>query len=225
MNDLHKKAFGGLLNLLVCVAMLIFVPAWTLNYWQGWIFLVSFFVPSLAITLYLMKTDPRLLDRRVHAGAFSEKERSQKIIQACAGLAFVAIVALPALDHRFAWSHVSASLVVVGDALVLFGFLIIFQVFHVNTFASGVIEVAKMQTVVWTGPYSVVRHPMYAGALIMLAGVPIALGSWWGLLMFVPMALVIVWRLLDEEKFLARNLAGYSEYRDKVKYRLVPSVW
>jgi protein-S-isoprenylcysteine O-methyltransferase Ste14 len=225
MSELNWKAFGGLLNLLVCVGLAIFLPAWTLKYWQGWVFLGAFFLPVLAITLYLMKKDPSLLEKRVHAGVFAEKEKSQKIIQAIAGLAFIATIALPAFDRRFSWSAVPVYCELSGDALVLFGFLVVFLVFRVNTFASGAIEVASGQKVISTGPYAVVRHPMYAGALVMLFGVPVALGSWWGLLTLIPMTIVLIWRLVDEERFLASNLPGYSEYRDRVRYRLAPLVW
>jgi len=225
MKDLHKKAIAGLVNLFVVMAAALFLSAWTLSYWQGWIFLGAFFVPSLSITLYLMRNDPGLLERRVHAGAASEKEKKQKVIQAFAGLAFIAVLALPGIDHRFGWSAVPVYFVIAGDVLVVLGFLVIFRVFKVNTFTSGVIEVVAEQKVISTGPYAVVRHPMYSGALVMLLGVPLALGSWWGLLTFIPMTIVIVVRLMDEERFLARNLTGYPEYRDRVRYRLAPFVW
>jgi len=135
------------------------------------------------------------------------------------------VIEFPAIDHRFAWSTVPPYVSFAGDGLVALGLLIIFLVFKENTFTSAVIEVDAEQTVIATGPYRLVRHPMYAGALVMLLGVPLALGSRWGLLTIIPIALVIVWRLLDEEKFLARNLPGYSEYRSKVKARLVPFIW
>jgi len=225
MKELNKKALGGLLRLFVTIAALLFLPVWTLRYWQAWVFLCAFFAPILGITLYLIERDPELLERRVDAGPGAEKERTQKIIQALAAIAFIAVILLPAFDHRFGWSRAPAYVCAAGDLLVLLGLLVIFFVFKENTYASGAIEVDPGQKVISTGPYGRVRHPMYAGALVMLLGVPLALGSWWGLLAVVPIALVIVWRLLDEERFLARNLPGYSEYRNKVKYRLVPLVW
>jgi protein-S-isoprenylcysteine O-methyltransferase Ste14 len=225
MSGLNWKAFGGLLNLLVCVGLLIFLPVWTLRYWQGWAFIGVFFGSALAITLYLMRNDPGLLERRVKAGAAAEKRTSQKIIQAFAAVAFIGTIALPAFDHRFGWSFVPPYAVLVGDALVMLGFLIVFRVFKENSFTSGTIEVAAEQKVISTGPYAVVRHPMYAGALILLCGVPIALGSWWGLLILIPMTVVLIWRLVDEERFLADNLVGYSEYRNRVRYRLAPLIW
>jgi protein-S-isoprenylcysteine O-methyltransferase Ste14 len=205
--------------------VLLFLPAWTLDYWQAWVFLAVFFVPVLAITLYFMQKDPKLLERRTTRGPVSEKEKSQKIIQSLASIAFIAVIVFPAIDHRRAWSMVPPYGVAAGDLLVALGLLGVFFVFKENTFTSAIIEVAAEQKVISTGPYALVRHPMYTGALIMLLGVPLALGSWWGLFTIIPMTLVIVWRLLDEERFLARNLSGYSEYMNKVKYRLLPSLW
>ena len=201
--------------LMACVAVLVFLPAGTLDYWQAWIFLGAFFAPVLVITIYLMKNDPGLLERRMTAGPLDEKETSQKVIQFLATIAFIAVMLVPALDHRFAWSAVPPYVVAVGDILVVLGFYFVFLVFKENTFTSALIELSTNQKVITTGPYALIRHPMYMGALIMLVGVPLALGSWWGLLTVVPMTLVIVWRLLGEEKFLVKNLAGYSEYQTR----------
>jgi protein-S-isoprenylcysteine O-methyltransferase Ste14 len=225
MTNLNKKAFAGLLNLFVVMAASIFLPAWTLHYWQAWLFLAVFFAPSLAITLFLMKRDPKLLERRVHSGAAAEKEKSQKVIQTFGGIVYISILVLPACDHRFAWSAVPAPWVIAGDAWVILGMLAVFMVFKQNTFTSGIIEVAPGQEVISTGPYALVRHPMYAGALVLVLGVPLALGSWWGLLTIIPMTAILIWRLLEEERFLARNLAGYSDYQAKVRYRLAPLIW
>ncbi|MGH7924656.1 MAG: methyltransferase family protein, partial [Candidatus Binatus sp.] len=222
---LSIKAFAGLLQLFVVMAAIIFLPAWTFDYWQAWVFLVVFFVPPLAITIYLMKNDPRLLERRTTAGPGAEQKKSQNIIQALAALAFIAIFIISALDHRFAWSTVPVYVTALGDVLVIFGFYIVFLVFKENTFASGTIEVIAEQRVITSGPYARVRHPMYIGALVMLMGVPLALGSWWGLTALIPMTVVLVFRLVDEEKFLAKNLAGYTEYQGKVRYHLLPLIW
>src|SRR6266436_5697992 len=181
MNTLNRKAFGGLLIVLLVLAALLFIPAWTLDYWQAWAFLVIHSTSSLAITLYLMKKDRKLLERRMNGGPTAEKEPVQK--------------------------------------------LVMFFVFKQNTFTSAIIELAPDQTVISTGPYALVRHPMYAGGLVMLLGIPIALGSWWGLLVIAAMTPALIWRLFDEEKFLARNLPGYGEYQKKVRYRLIPQVW
>lgn len=225
MKNLNIKAFGGLLFLLIVIAMSLFLPAWTLDYWQAWGFLAVFGVSVFAITLYLMKKDQKLLERRVNGGPSAEKEKLQQIIQSLAGIAFIAIFVLSALDHRFGWSVVSMYLVVAGDILVALGLLFVFFVFKENTFTSATIEVDTDQKVISTGPYALVRHPMYIGAFVMLVGVPISLGSWWGLLAVIPVILVIIWRLFGEEKFLTKNLSGYSEYLKKVRYRLVPFIW
>lgn len=225
MKNVKARAFGGLLFLVISLAAALFVTAWTLDYWQAWVFIAVFSGSALAITLYLMKNDPKLLERRVTAGPGAEKEQIQNVIQILAQIAFLAAIVLPALDHRFGWSSVPASFVAAGDLLILLGFLIVFLVFRENTFASGTIEVAAEQSVIATGPYALVRHPMYSGALVMLLGVPLALGSWWGLLAFILMVLVIVLRVLGEEDFLSKNLPGYSQYRENVKYRVVPFIW
>jgi protein-S-isoprenylcysteine O-methyltransferase Ste14 len=225
MKGLYKKTFSGFLFLIITLAASLFLPAWTLDYREAWIFLGVFFFPVLAITIYLIKRDPKLLARRVNAGPGAEKERSQKIIQFLASIAFIMIFILSALDHRFKWSIVPVYGVVAGDLLVALGLLLVFFVFKENSFASATIEVGTDQALVSTGPYSWIRHPMYLGAFVMLIGVPLALGSCWGLLTVIPIILVIVWRLLDEEIFLEKNLPGYLAYRAKVKYRLLPFIW
>jgi protein-S-isoprenylcysteine O-methyltransferase Ste14 len=225
MNIRNVRAFGGLLFLLLVMAALLFIPAWTLDYWQAWTFLAIYFASSLAITLYLMKKDPKLLERRMSGGPSAEKEPTQKIIMFFASLGFIGLIVFPALDHRFAWSQMPPYVAMAGDVLVVLGWLAIFVVFKENTFTSATIEVAPDQKVISTGPYAIIRHPMYAGALVMLLGIPIALGSWWGLVVIVAMMPALIWRLFDEEKFLARKLPGYLEYQKQVRYRLIPLVW
>ena len=225
MSALNFKAFGGLLLLFLAMAALLFIPAWTFNYWQAWVLLAVYFASSLAITLYLVKKDPKLLERRMRGGPAAEKMPAQKIIMSFASLGFICLVIFPALDHRFAWSHMPPHMALAGDVLVVLGWLAIFFVFKENTFTSATIELAPDQRVISTGPYALVRHPMYAGALVMLLGIPIALGSWWGLLVIVMMMPALVWRLFDEEKFLARNLPGYVKYQREVRHRLIPQVW
>ncbi len=224
MDTLNRKAFRGFLFLLLVMAALLFIPAGTLDYWQAWTFLAVYFASSLAITFYLMKNDPKLLERRMSAGPTAEKEATQKIIMFFASLGFIGLIIFPALDHRLAWSHMPPYAALAGDVLVVLGWLAIFFVFKENTFTSATIELAPDQKVISTGPYAFVRHPMYAGGIVMLLGVPIALGSWWGLLVIVAMMPALIWRLIDEEKFLARNLPGYVEYQKKVPYRLIPLI-
>jgi protein-S-isoprenylcysteine O-methyltransferase Ste14 len=225
MTELNIRALGGLVCVLLVMAALLFIPAWTLDYWQAWAFLVVFGVSALTITLYLMRKDPKLLERRVQAGPTAEKERSQKIIQSLTSIGFMAMLVVPALDHRFHWSEMSLYATVVGDVLVAIGFLLIFFVYKENTFASATIELAPEQKVISTGLYALVRHPMYMGGLFLFVGMSVSLGSWWGLFVFLLIMPALVWRLFEEEKFLARKLPGYVEYQNKVRYRLVPFIW
>jgi protein-S-isoprenylcysteine O-methyltransferase Ste14 len=222
MNALAKKTVRGFAGLLGSLALLLFVPAGTLDFWEAWVYLLVFVASTGLITLYLWRRDPKLLERRVNAGPGAEKEPAQKRIQLFASLAFIGLFLLSSLDHRFSWSEVPLWAVWAGDVFVALGFLIVFLVFKENAFTAATIEVAPEQTAISTGPYAIVRHPMYAGALVMLFGTPLALGSWWGLLMFGAMTCIIVLRLLDEEEFLSKHLSGYEQYRRRVRYRLVP---
>jgi protein-S-isoprenylcysteine O-methyltransferase Ste14 len=158
-------------------------------------------------------------------GPTAEKEKPQKIIMLFASIGFVALLVVPALGHRFMWSSVPLPMVITGDVLTILGFYIIFLVYKENTFASATIEVVGDQKLISTGPYAVVRHPMYAGGLLYLLGTPLALGSYWGLLALGAMMPFLIWRLFDEERFLVKNLPGYAEYEKKVRHRLVPFVW
>jgi protein-S-isoprenylcysteine O-methyltransferase Ste14 len=225
MNPLAIRAFTALLVLILVMATLLFIPAGTLDYWQAWTFLIVYFSVSVAITLYLVKYDQKLLQRRMSGGPSAEKETTQKIVMSIVSVGFIGLLIVPALDHRFEWSHMPALAALAGEGLMLLGWLAIFFVFKENTFTSATIELAPEQKVISTGPYALVRHPMYAGGLVMLFGMPIALGSWWGLIVFVAMIPALIWRLIDEENFLARNLPGYVEYRNKVRYRLAPRIW
>jgi protein-S-isoprenylcysteine O-methyltransferase Ste14 len=223
--DVNKKALSGLFGFVLTIALCVLLPAWTFDYWQAWVLISVLFVSLLGITLYLMKNDQRLLERRLDAGPSAETQKSQKIGQLIGAIAFVATFVVPALDHRFGWSSVPAPVVISGEVLIIVGLLIVFLVFKENTFTSATIEIAAEQRVVSSGLYSTVRHPMYVGALIMIFGIPPALGSWWGTATIVPMTLVIVRRVRDEEELLTRDLTGYREYRDQVRYRLLPFVW
>jgi protein-S-isoprenylcysteine O-methyltransferase Ste14 len=225
VTSLIVQAFAGLAFLIAVLAAALFAPPWTFDFWQAWLFLAVFATAVTAITIDLAVRDPALLARRVKAGPIAEPSRRQKLIQAVASLSFVAIFLISALDHRGGWSRVPAAAVVAGDVLVAAGLAIVFLVFRANTFTSAVIEVEREQALVSTGPYAVIRHPMYAGAFVMLIGAPIALGSWVGLLAVPPLVAVIVWRLLDEEKLLAIELPGYAAYRERVTRRLVPWIW
>jgi protein-S-isoprenylcysteine O-methyltransferase Ste14 len=223
--SLNLKAWLGLMFLALAMGLLLFLPAGTVRWWQAWAYLGVFFGASVLITLYLMKHDPALLRRRLSGGPTAEKEKTQKIIMLFASLGFIASLVEPALDHRFSWSSVPTTVVVAGDALSALCFYITFLVYRENTFTSATIEIAEGQRVISTGPYAVVRHPMYAGGSLLFLGTPLALGSYWGLLAFAATLPALIWRLLDEETFLSRNLPRYTEYCANVRWRLIPGVF
>ncbi len=225
MADLDKKALRGLVQVTISMAALIFIAAGTLDYWQAWLFLAVFFAASLAITLYLMKYDRPLLERRMRGGPSAEKGKTQQIVMALASIGFIALGLVPAFDRRFHWTSTSFIVPLAGNALIALGYLIIYFVFKENSYSSATIEIAPDQVVISTGPYALVRHPMYAGGLLLLAGIPLALGSWLGVLVMIPLLPVLLWRLFDEEAFLTKNLPGYLEYKATVRYRLVPFLW
>jgi len=215
---------SAILGTLALIAI-IFVPAGTLHYWQGWVYVAVFSATSAAFTVYLAIYDPALLRRRMQVGPSHEKEPVQKVVMVFAALACLSLIVLPALDHRFGWSAVPAYISILGNGLVALAFYFFYLVVRVNSYAASNIRVEQDQTVISTGPYAVVRHPMYSGALILLIGTALALGSWWALLL-VPLFLpILIVRILNEEKVLARGLPGYTEYQQKVHFRLMPLVW
>jgi protein-S-isoprenylcysteine O-methyltransferase Ste14 len=225
MSTMSKKAFGGLAILLLVMAALVFGAAGTLRYWQAWTFLAVYFAASLAISFYLIRKDPALLARRMSGGPFAEKEPVQRLIMSGTSLGFIGLLVFPAVDHRLGWSDLPGWAAIAGDVIMLLGWLGIFFVFRENSFASATIESSADQRVISTGPYAWVRHPMYAAALVLLLGIPLALGSIWGVLIVLALVPLLIWRLMDEERFLVDHLPGYREYQGKVRYRLLPSIW
>jgi protein-S-isoprenylcysteine O-methyltransferase Ste14 len=225
MNNLLARSLAGLLFLLFILALCLFLSAGSLAYWQAWVFLAVFGVCVTFVTVYLFRFDQALLTRRVEAGPGAEPDPIQKVIQSVAGLFFLLLFIVPGFDYRFHWSNVPLGVVVFSDVMVALGLFIVFLVFRENSYTSATVQVAAEQKVVSTGPYAIVRHPMYAGALLMLLFVPFALGSWVALPFVVPMFLVIGVRLLAEEKTLTKELPGYSAYCQQVRYHLLPFVW
>ena len=219
------RAWLGLIFLAFVTGLLLFASAGSVRYWQAWLFLAVFFGGSVFHTCYLIKHDPALLERRLKGGPTAEKERSQKIIMLCTTIGFIALTIVPGLDYRFGWSLVPLAVVLFGDVLVAVGFYVIFLVFRENSFTSATIEIAEDQKVISTGPYAIVRHPMYAGGLAYLSGMPLALGSYWGLLALAAMMPFLIWRLFDEETFLSKGLSGYAKYMKEVRWRLVPGIF
>jgi protein-S-isoprenylcysteine O-methyltransferase Ste14 len=225
MTPLNTKAWLSLAGLALVMGLLLFVPAGTVHYWQAWVYLSLFTGASILTTLSLMRHDPALLARRMRGGPTAERQPAQRLIMLCTSIGFIALLVVPALDFRCGWSAVPLGGVVVGDVLVVIGFYGISRVYRENTFTSATIEVAKDQQVIATGPYAIVRHPMYASGALYLLGTPLALGSYWGLVVLGAMLPFLLWRLVDEERFLVQNLPGYTAYQQRVRHRLVPYVW
>jgi protein-S-isoprenylcysteine O-methyltransferase Ste14 len=225
VNTLIIPALRTFLIGAIVLGVLLFLPAGTLDYWQAWIFIVVFLVSTNAIGVYLSIKDPELLERRKKFGPAAERSPAQKIIMTLAILGFVVLLVFSAFDHRFDWSHVPPSVSLAGDALVALGLLIDLIVLRENRYGASTIQTFEGQRVISTGPYALVRHPMYAGVVVMVIGIPLALGSWWGLAFLPLVVLVLIWRILDEEQLLKRDLPGYTEYTHTVQYRLVPHLW
>ena len=209
----------------VALGALLFIPAWTLNYWQAWLFIVVFVASTSAIGIYLALKDPALLARRRQLGPTAEQRPVQRIVISLGILSSLAVLVFSALDHRFGWSPVPPAISVLGASIVALGLFVDLLVFRENTFGASNVQVAEDQTVISTGPYAIVRHPMYLGVLIMVLGTPLALGSWWGLLVIAVTMPVLALRILDEEQLLRSDLPGYAAYTHDVRYRLVPFVW
>jgi protein-S-isoprenylcysteine O-methyltransferase Ste14 len=216
-----KAAAAGLLVL----GLIVFVPAGTLAYWKGWAFAFVFTVSTNIIGIYLARNDPALLERRMKVGPAAETRPVQKVLIALAFAGAIALVIISAFDHRFGWSDVPAWISVLGNALVALGLLIDLLVFRENSYGASTIRKMEGQTVISSGPYALVRHPMYVGALILVIGTPLALGSYWGLLLLLLNVPILVLRILDEEKMLASDLDGYTTYMHRVRYRLMPGLW
>ncbi|HEY1441812.1 MAG TPA: isoprenylcysteine carboxylmethyltransferase family protein [Mycobacterium sp.] len=210
---------------LVVLGLILFVPAGTLDYWQAWVFIAVFTIATIVPSLYLGRTNPAALQRRMHGGPLAEARTVQKFIIIGAFLGLFAMMALSAYDHRVGWSPVPAAVCIIGDVLVVGGLTIGMLVVIQNSYAAATVKVEAGQKLASSGLYLLVRHPMYAANLILMVGIPLALGSYWGLLLLIPGLLVLMFRILDEEKLLNQELAGYSEYTQRVRYRLMPYVW
>jgi protein-S-isoprenylcysteine O-methyltransferase Ste14 len=225
MSNLIAKTILGFLFLMLVLALVLFLSAGSLSFWLAWVYLGVFALCTILITAYLIKYDQKLLAGRVKAGPVAETQKSQQIIQSLASLFFIGLFIVPGLDFRFHWSQVPQVVSLISDGLVALGFIIVFLVFRENSYTSAIIEVSEEQKVISSGPYRIVRHPMYAGAALLLIFTPLALGSWVALPFPLPLILVVAVRLLEEEKFLLQNLTGYTEYRQNVHYRLIPFIW
>ncbi len=221
-DELVKVVVGRYLGALLLLSVLFFLPAGTLAYWEAWVYLAIIFIPMLFVGIYLFKNDLELLARRMR---LHEKEEQQKLIVKLLLLPFLLAFLLPGFDKRFGWSNVPLGIIVMADILVLLGYGIVFLVFRENRYASRVVEVEHGQTVISSGPYAFVRHPMYLGSILLYVFTPLALGSYWAMIPAVLIIPFLVARILNEESVLARELSGYPEYMQKTRYRLVPGIW
>ena len=202
---------------------MLFIPAGTFRYWQAWLWLGVLLIPLLFVGTYMFLKDPDLLERRMHT---RETEKPQTLMIKLSLIWFAVAFIIPGLDRRFHWSRVPAEVVWASALLVFIGYMMIIMVFRENSYASRVVEVVEGQKVIDTGPYAVVRHPMYLGSIVLYAFTPLALGSYWALLpMWLIIPILTLLRIPNEEEVLKRELPGYEEYMQKVKYRLLPGVW
>jgi len=222
---LNARAWLAFVVVTLVMGALLFGPAGTTRYWQAWVYVAIYVAASIPTMRYLVRKDPALLERRMRGGPMFEKERTQRIVMTFTSLGFIALLVVPALDRRFGWSRVPVSAVVLGDVLVAMGYYFILLVYRVNSYSASTIQVVPGQAVISTGPYAIVRHPMYASGSLYIFGTPLALGSYWGFVAIATMMPFLLWRLLDEERILTRDLPGYAEYRQRVRRRLVPLIW
>jgi protein-S-isoprenylcysteine O-methyltransferase Ste14 len=219
-----RTLISSLVTLLLFGALL-FAPAGTFDYWQAWVLIAVFIVVSAVPTIYLAVRDPAALQRRMRGGPTAETRSAQKIASSCTLLSFPAAMVVSAVDHRFGWSQVPTVVSLIGDVVVAVGIGITFGVIVQNGYAAANITVETSQKVVSTGMYGLVRHPMYVGILVILMGTPLALDSYWGLLVLIPAIFAFAFRILDEEEMLKEELDGYLGYTRDVRYRLMPLVW
>lgn len=223
--SLVRKAWPRQIAFLIVLAALLFAPAGTLRYWQAWLFLGVFVGCSVGLGLYFVRRDPALIARRMDAGPAAEREPAQRIIIGLLLLCLAAMLVVSGFDRRFGWSDVPPPLSILGAFGIVASFAIFFIVMKQNSYAAATVRVERGQTVISTGLYGIVRHPMYAGVLPLVVAMPLALGSYWALLLVVPLLPILAWRLVDEERVLTARLPGYADYCRRVRFRLVPGVW
>lgn len=221
-SELARLVIVRITGFFVVLALLFFIPAGTWKFWQAWMFMATLTSVALLTFAYLLKNDPALLERRMR---MREREGQQRKIIGVSMIFFLLAFILPGLDQRYQWSQMSAWVAVLGDGIVIAGFLLVLWVFKTNTYTSRIVEVESSQKVISSGPYAIVRHPMYVGAFLTYAASPLALGSYWAVLPGLMILPILILRILNEEKLLLRDLDGYPEYTRKVKYRLLPGIW
>ena len=226
-SDFDLKSFRRIVitrfaGLFIILGFMFFLPAWTFNYWEAWVYMLILSVPMIFVVRYLYQHDRGLLERRLR---MRERQKTQKFIQAVGVPLFLLAFIIPGFDYRFHWSNIPLAIIIVSDVLVFIGYLFIGLVFKTNSYASRIVEVEKGQKVITTGLYAIVRHPMYLGVFVFYTFSPLALGSYWALIPALLIVPILFIRIIGEEKELLENLEGYKEYVMKTKYRLVPGIW
>lgn len=207
---------------IVIMGLMFFLPAGTIRYWEAWAYMAILVIPMIIFLLYLIKHDPDLLERRMR---MKEKETEQKAIIKIGSLIFIIIYLIPGFDQRYSWSSVPVAIIIIADIIVLTGYLLFVRVLIENSYASRIVEVEQQQKVITTGPYKIVRHPMYSAVLLMYSFGPLALGSYWAMIGNVLLILILVARIKNEEKVLSKELEGYQDYLQRTRYRLIPGIW
>jgi len=222
LNSLIKMVILRFGMFFVVMGLMFFLPAGNFNYWEAWLYMAILVTPIVIFLFYLIKHDPELLERRMRT---KEKESQQKTITKIGSLIFILIYLIPGFDQRYGWSSVPIAIIIIADIIVFLGYLLFIRVLLENSYASRVVEVEQQQKVITTGPYKIVRHPLYLAVLLMYSFGPLALDSYWAMIGSVLLILILVARIKNEEKVLSKELDGYQNYLEKTKYRLVPGVW
>ncbi|MFA6456728.1 MAG: isoprenylcysteine carboxylmethyltransferase family protein [Bacteroidota bacterium] len=222
MFSLKKKIAVRFIAVPIFFCVVLLIPAGTLYYWQLYLYAAVCLIPMIVTVRYFLKNDPAFLERRMK---MREQVREQKRIVSSGAVFYVIGFLVPGFDIRFGWSNIPAVLVLLADVVVLISYLFIIYVFYSNRYASRIIQVEQEQSVISSGPYKIIRHPMYLGAIVMYLATPVALGSYWGLIPFAIVPVMMVFRIRNEEKILREQLSGYTEYCSTVRYRLIPYLW
>jgi protein-S-isoprenylcysteine O-methyltransferase Ste14 len=221
-QQLRRMVVGRLLAALIALGAIFFLSAGTIRYWEAWVYMAVLFIPMSFFAVYLLRYNPALLERRMK---MREVEPQQRRIIAVSIVVLLAAGMLPGLDKRFGWSSVPTWLVLAADVIFLLGYLLFVLTLRENEYAARTVEVEQQQRVITTGPYAIVRHPLYLASILMYGFTPLALGSYWGLVPIAFFPVILIARILNEEKVLLRELPGYAEYCQKVRYRLIPKIW
>ena len=221
-SELIKLVVSRLIIGIPALLLILFLPAGTFAYWEAWIYLAILLIPMSIVMFYFLKKAPELLARRMK---LKEKEAEQKLIIKLSFIPFLLLFIIPGIDKRFGWSNIPITIIVVAEIFVFIGYILFFLVLKENQFASRVIEIEKGQTVIQSGPYRIVRHPLYMGAILMYVASPLALGSYWAIIPAIFIIPIFIARIINEESILTKELEGYSEYKLKTRYRLIPGIW